>query len=232
MARVFQCRLKDRQLIFHFFQYPFDVNDTKPQPFYHENGKFLGYVPMMTQQNSFAYIHDGTLNATIVELPYGHDARFTMLLIHPHSALTAVFDRLQQIDVAKIHLELHRDDVDEFGDSADGIQTMITLPKFTIDTDLELRSILRQLGIVDIFDGAKANLPKMSQHVSHISNVVHKTGICVDEVGSVASASTTTFIAFSSLPQHFVFDRPFAFLITDRITHTLLFAGQVRQPIV
>lgn len=187
---------------------------------------------MMTQENSFEYVHDETLNATIVELPYGNEARFTMLLIYPHSTLTKIFDRLHQIDVAKIHLELHRDDVDEFGDSIDGIQTMITLPKFTIDSDLELPAILRHLGIIDIFDGAIANLPKMSQHVSHVSNVIHRAGICVDELGSVASASTTTFIAFSSLPQHFIFDHPFAFLITDRITHTLLFAGQVRQPIV
>lgn len=187
---------------------------------------------MMTQQNSFTYAHDETLNATIVELPYGNEARFTMLLIYPHSTLTEIVYRLQQIDIAKIHLELHQDDVDEFGDSAEGTQTMITLPKFSIECDLELRSILQNLGIIDVFNGAKANLPKMSQHVSHVSNVIHKAGIHVDELGSIASASTTTFIAFSSLPQHFVFNRPFAFLITDRITHTLLFAGQVRQPIV
>lgn len=187
---------------------------------------------MMTQQNNFQYAHDETLNATIVELPYGNEARFTMLLIYPHSTLAEIFNRLQQIDIAKIHLELHRDDIDEFGDSADAIQTTITLPKFTIDSELELRPILQHLGIIDVFDGTKANLPKMSQQVSHISNVIHKAGIRVDELGSVAAASTSTFIAFSSLPQHFIFDRPFAFLITDRITHTLLFAGQVRQPIV
>lgn len=192
----------------------------------------MGYVPGMTQQNNFQYTHDETLNATIIELPYGNEARFTMLLIQPRSTLTETFNHLQDIDIAKIHLELHRDDIDEFGDSAEGIQTIITLPKFTIDSDLELRPHLRHLGIIDVFDGTKANLLKMSQQVSHVSNVIHKAGIHVDELGSVASASTTTFIAFSSLPQHFIFDRPFAFLITDRITHTLLFAGQVRQPII
>lgn len=187
---------------------------------------------MMTQQNSFLYAHDETLNATIIELPYGNEARFTMLLIQPHTQLSLIFKRLPQIDIAKIHSELHRDDIDEFGDSAAGTQTAITLPKFTINSDLEMRSALRNLGIVDVFDGTKANLPKMSQQISHVANVLHKAGICVDELGSIAVASTTTFIAFSSLPQHFIFNRPFAFIITDRITHTLLFAGQVRQPIV
>lgn len=191
----------------------------------------MGHVPMMTKQHSFQYLHDGTLNATIVEMPYGNEARFTMLLIYPHTTLTEIFNRLQQIDIAQIHLELHRDDIDEFGDSADAIQTTITIPKFTIDSELGLRPILQHLGIIDVFDGTKANIPKMSEHVSHVSNVIHRASIRVDELGSVASASTTTFIAFSSLPQHFIFDRPFAFLITDRITHTLLFAGQVRQPI-
>lgn len=184
---------------------------------------------MMTQLNNFAYAHDEELNATFVDLPYGDDARFSMILIYPHTTLTTVFQHLRGFDIARIHHEIHRDDVDEFGDAI--FQTTVTLPKFSIDSDLELRAALEQLGIVDIFDGAKANLPKISNQASHISRVYQKAIIEVDEFGSAATAASATYTTFSSLPQHFIFDRPFGFLITDRITHTLLFAGQVRYPL-
>lgn len=214
----------------HSFKFPFDVNDTKTLPFYRENGDYVADVPMMTQLNSFAYATFDKLNASFIELPYGEDGRFSMLLIYPHTTLTEVFKTLDQFDVAKIHSEIHREDVEEFGDAS--FQTSITLPRFSIDSDLELRTVLEHLGIVDIFDGAKASLTKMTNQPSHISRVFQKAIIEVNEVGTTAVAASSAFATFSSLPREFVFNRPFGFLITERITHTLLFAGQVRHPLV
>lgn len=38
-------------------------------------------------------------------------------------------------------------------------------------------------------------------------------------------------VSFKQTPVELVFNRPFGFLITDRLTKTLLFAGQVRHPL-
>lgn len=184
---------------------------------------------MMTQLNNFAYATFDTLNASFIELPYGEDARFCMILIYPHTTLTEVFKALPQFDIANIHNEIHIEDVDQFGDAS--FQTTVTLPRFNIDSDLELRTVLEHLGIVDIFDGAKASLSKMSTQPSHVSRVFQKAIIEVAEDGTTAVAASSSFTTFSTLPQEFVFNRPFGFLITDRITHTLLFAGQVRHPL-
>lgn len=218
-------------LIFIFYsQFPFDIKDTKELPFYRENGDYMAHVPMMTQLNSFPYATFESLNASFIELPYGEDARFCMILIYPHSTLTEVFKLLPQFEIAKIHNEIHIEDVEQFGDAS--VQTTVTLPKFNIESDMELRTVLEHLGIVDIFDGTKASLQKMSNKASHVSRVFQKAIIQVDETGTSAAAASSSLTTFSVLPREFVFNRPFGFLITDRITHTLLFAGQVRHPLV
>lgn len=102
----------------------------------------------------------------------------------------------------------------------------------SIDSDLELRTVLEHLGLSDIFDPAKANLSKMSTQPIYVSRVFHKAIIQVDESGTVAAAIAGGTLSFKQSPVEFVFDRPFGFLITDRTTHTLLFAGQVRHPLV
>lgn len=181
----------------------------------------------MSQVNSFSYATIGSLRATFIELPYGEDARFSMILIRPKSTLADVFQKLRQFDIAKIHAKMHRND----NELADAGGYRLTLPRFSIDSNLELRSILQRLGIFDVFDTTRANLSKMSKTPVNVSRVNHKAVIKVDEVGTIAAAATTVQFHFYSLTDEILIDRPFGFLITDRITHTLLFAGQVRNPL-
>lgn len=97
---------------------------------------------------------------------------------------------------------------------------------------MELRTVLEHLGITDAFDPAKANLSKMSKQTTFVSRVFHKAVIEVNEAGTIAAAVSTGSVSFKQTPVEFVFNRPFAFFITDRTTNTLLFAGQVRHPLV
>lgn len=215
------------------FQYPFNANQTVEQPFYRENGDYVADVPMMMQKNVFRYVTIASINATFIELPYGDENRFAMLLIYPHSTLTRVFQHLcETTTVAKIHEELDRhNNNDDDDDDMDIVE--LTLPKFKIDSDLELRTVLEHLGIVDLFDATKAKLSKISSRQStnlHVSRVFHKAIIDVDEIGTVAAAVSIAPISNRIIPKKFVFSRPFAFMITDRLTNTLLFTGQIRHP--
>lgn len=84
----------------------------------------------------------------------------------------------------------------------------------------------------DVFDPIKANLSKMSRQPTYVSRVFHKAVIEVNEVGTVAAAVTGGTISFKQTPVEIVFNRPFGFLITEKTSSTLLFAGQVRHPLV
>lgn len=187
----------------------------------------------MTQKNIFRYVTVPWLSATFIELPYGTDQnRFAMLLIYPHTTLTGIFQQLcQTTTMAKIHEELDKhNNNDDDDDDMDIVE--LTLPKFKLDSDLELRTVFEHLGIVDLFDPTKAKLSKISRESSnlHVSRVFHKAVIDVDEVGTIAAAVTIAPVSNRIIPKEFVFNRPFAFMITDRVTNTLLFSGQIKNP--
>lgn len=191
----------------------------------------MANVPMMSQRNVFPFAMVGGLDATVLELPYGEQDRLQMLLIYPrpNTTLANVFDKLRSFDIERIHHELHRyDNTDDYEET----EVELYLPKFNIDSDLELRTLLEHLGITDIFDPVKAKLKRMSNQEIYVSRVFHKAVIQVDEAGTVAAAIAGGTLSFKQSPVEFVFNRPFGFIITDRITHTLLFAGQIRNPII
>lgn len=149
------------------------------KPFFRENGDYLAHVPMMTQKNMFRYVTVASLSATFIELPYGTGSdpnRFSMLLVYPHTTLTGIFQQLcQTTTMAKIHEELDRhNNNDDDDDDMDVVE--LTLPKFKIDSDLELRTVLEHLGIVDLFDPTKAKLSQISKESRylHVSRVFHK----------------------------------------------------------
>jgi len=65
--------------------------------------------------------------------------------------------------------------------------------------------------------------------------IFHKAFIAVDEEGTEAAAVTTIGISLTSAgpPQTptFTIDKPFIFAIRERTTNTLLFIGQVVNPL-
>ncbi|XP_031636188.1 uncharacterized protein LOC116349073 [Contarinia nasturtii] len=213
------------------WKFPFNISYTKDMPFYREDGKPIGNVPMMSQRKILSYTTINQLDASILELPYGKEDRLCMLLILPryNSSLAAVFQNLRNFNIATISYELHKyDNTNDYDES----EIELTLPRFSIDSDLELRTVLEELGIKDIFDPAKANLSKMSKQPSFVSRVFHKAVIEVNEQGTVAAGVTAGTVSFKQSPIEFIFNRPFGFLITDKVTNTLLFAGQVKNPLV
>lgn len=184
---------------------------------------------MMYQRNVFPFAAIADLEANVVELPYGKEDRLCMLLLLPrrNSSLTSVFEKLQNYNIARIAQELHKyDNTDDYEET----EVELSLPRFKIDSDLELRTVLEHMGITDIFDPAKSNLSKLSRTPTFVSRVFHKAVIEVNEEGTVAAAIAGGSLSFKQTPIEFVANRPFGFLIAERQTNTLLFAGQIRHP--
>lgn len=85
------------------------------------------------------------------------------------------------------------------------------------------------MGIRDLFDKSYSNLSRMADGL--FANLcVHATKIIVDEKGTTAAAVTASVLSNKSTPPKFQLNRPFLYMIVEKSTNLLLFAGQVRNP--
>ena len=113
----------------------------------------------------------------------------------------------------------------------------ITLPKFGFKWGLPLASPLQELGIKSAFS-PKADLSGVADTPAgdrlQISQVMHKTWVAVDELGTEAAASTGLTMSTTSLHMgpiaDFKADHPFLFFVYDAKKGRILFAGRVTDP--
>lgn len=111
----------------------------------------------------------------------------------------------------------------------------IALPKFKLEQQYELTAPLKQMGAPLPFDQNQADFTKIAKD-THISSVVHKAVVEVNEKGTEAAAAMATFITMElSIPRkipckHFICDRPFMFMIHEQNHGTILFIGKYVKP--
>lgn len=114
-------------------------------------------------------------------------------------------------------------------------QLSLTMPLWDFGTTLNLRAMMPDLGVTDLFQAGRADLTGMTEAERlFVNQAVHKANITVDELGTVASAVTALGVGATSArqppPLSVVVDRPFAFQIVDVKTGAILFVGHVADP--
>jgi serpin B len=115
-------------------------------------------------------------------------------------------------------------------------QVQLSVPKFAFQTRLELAPLLGAMGMPDLFDPTNANLSGIDGMTDlYVSDVVQQATVEVDESGTVATAATSVqggeSSGFSEGPDIVRIDVPFLFLIRDTNTGSILFMGQVQDPL-
>ena len=110
---------------------------------------------------------------------------------------------------------------------------MATLPKFSYEYELTMNDVLKELGMPSAFIGDTADFSKMA-HSSrgniYIGDVLHKTFISVDELGTKAGAVTKVQMNDESAPISewvVTLNRPFVYMIIDNETNLPVFIGTV-----
>lgn len=110
---------------------------------------------------------------------------------------------------------------------------MATLPKFSYEYELTMNDVLKELGMPSAFSGDTADFSKMA-HSSrgniYIGDVLHKTFISVDELGTKAGAVTKVQMNDESAPMSewvVTLNRPFVYMIIDNETKLPIFIGTV-----
>jgi serpin B len=113
----------------------------------------------------------------------------------------------------------------------------LTLPRFRQESEFQLAPVLAQLGMSRAFTPGEADFTGITTaEPLHISAVIHKAYIDVDEHGTEAAAATAVVIrAMAAVrpaapPVTMTVDHPFLFAITDTATGLPLFLGQVSRP--
>ena len=110
-------------------------------------------------------------------------------------------------------------------------EVKIELPKFELKEIYDLKSILPELGIVDIFDQSKANLSRIEETgILYVNKAIHKAKIEINEKGTEASAvgliSASVRIG-NDHSSYFTADHPFIFIIREIKSNVIFFMGRV-----
>lgn len=110
----------------------------------------------------------------------------------------------------------------------------LTVPKFDVNSKINLNDDLRKIGITDAFEENVADFSPASDQLKGVpvSKVEHAARVAIDEEGCVAAAFTVMVwegIDFSEKILDMTLDRPFLFAITGN-DGLPLFIGIVNQP--
>ena len=195
---------------------PFDPSDTRSEPFRLDDGS-VRTVPLMSLRSHFAYLENDRFQA--VDLPYGGGAfSMTVLLPRPGASVDGLVASLDAAQWEGITSGFRETDLQIF------------LPRFRMAYERTLNDDLAALGMVDAFDRARADLTRLSTVAGlFISEVKQKAWVEVNEEGTEAAAATVVAVNESAVPVVRA-DRPFLFLIRERLSGTILFAGKFASP--
>ena len=195
--------------------------NTEKRKFIQEDGKKT-IVDMMNNESKYAYAGNDTFQ--IIRLPYknrpgiGHKQnRFSMVIILPRKGkvLDDVMRYLHQHTLQDIYLTMSTRKVN------------VTIPKFKTDSELDVLSLLRSLGVRHLGD-----LSGISSEKIEISESKQIAKIRVDEEGTEAAAVTTgtgmALMAPESIDETYFFtaDHPFIYFIENEESGKIYFMGK------
>ncbi len=193
---------------------------THPDPFYKANGETVKAYYMHITEN-YRYFENDKLQ--MVLLPY-ESQKYSMQILLPKGDLTAV----QLIKMLSEPL------IEEWYNSLSQQRVDLSLPRFKINKATDVKKILMAMGLTEPF-GLSADLSGISGNKElKVDNILHKAFIEVNEEGTEAAAATAAVIglksALSDKPVIFNANHPFIFLLTEKASRSVLFAGVVNDP--
>ncbi|MEE6465207.1 hypothetical protein FKM82_006487 [Ascaphus truei] len=199
----------------------FKKESTSDESFYlNKNEK--KQVKMMSQTGKFKLASLAEIKCRILELPY--EEGLSMYILLPDDV-----DGLQKLETMITFEKLT-----SWISAENMIVTTVVLrvPQFKIENTYDLTSVLKTMGMSDVFS-ANANLSGIStQNPLQLSTVIHKSYVEVNEEGTEAAAATGGAFVTTSLEHPILFDanHPFLYCIKHNDTQTILFYGSLSSP--
>lgn len=199
----------------------FDKSATK-QEIWHSTPRTT--VPMMHQNGSYLYYEDDSLQA--LNIPYrGRQLSLLVVLPRKNDALAVVESRWNARGIFR-----------QVTQGLDPETVVVSLPCFKIAAEYLLKPALCALHAALIFS-EEADFSGIGEEQLMISEVIHRSFVEVNEVGTEAAAATAVKMMLSTgtgsrspEPKVFRADHPFLFFIWERKTSAVFFAGRFAGP--
>ncbi|XP_061446591.1 leukocyte elastase inhibitor-like isoform X1 [Rhineura floridana] len=206
----------------------FQEEDTEELPF-RLNKKEKKTVKMMFLKKKLPLGYIPECKCHVLELPY-KGKELSMLILLPDD----IEDNSTGLEQLEKQLTLEKlQEWTQPGKMYSNSEIYVHLPKFKLEESYDLKSDLAALGLLDVFDSGKADLSGMSGTQDlHVSKIVHKSFIEVNEEGTEAAAATAAMVMLYSLSmgEDFNADHPFLFFIRHNPTKSILFLGRFASP--
>ncbi|XP_027655045.2 uncharacterized protein LOC130145939 [Falco biarmicus] len=196
---------------------PFQINKKETKP-----------VQMMFKKDRFNMTYIGEFQTKILELPYvGNE--LSMIILLPD----AIQD--ESTGLESLERELTYEKLIDWinPEMMDCTEVRVSLPRFRLEEDYDLKPLLRSMGMPDAFDLGKADFSGISAgNELALSEVVHKAFVEVNEEGTEAAAATAAVVALrcAMIVPEFTADHPFLFFIRHNKTSSILFCGRFCSP--
>ncbi|KAL0840515.1 hypothetical protein ABMA28_015740 [Loxostege sticticalis] len=191
----------------------FDKALTQDKDFYVTMQKTIK-VPTMFKNGVFRYYRSEELDAQLLELPYeGGESSFLIVLPNQIDGIELLENQLEDPTLLKEAVDkMYQAEVD------------IYLPKFKIETTIDLKDVLTKIGVTKLFSPKEAKLNYLLKGEGdglYVSNAIQKAFIEVNEDGAEAAAASE-FVGYGAVApwyrKNFTADRPFYFALrTGRI---------------
>lgn len=194
----------------------FKKNDTAEETFTNESGA-KSRVKMMKHTKSNEYMENDVFQA--VNLAYGNTA-FSMVALLPKTGykIADVIASLKETGWEDVRDYMYSHEVD------------LWLPKFETTYSIKLNDVLANMGMPLAFDKEKADFSALSSVPLYLNYAQQDAIIKVDEEGTEAAVvSHAAFGVTDAGPSPAVIfhaDHPFLYLITEKSTGAILFAGR------
>uniref|UniRef100_A0A672TIZ2 Serpin family E member 3 n=1 Tax=Strigops habroptila TaxID=2489341 RepID=A0A672TIZ2_STRHB len=202
------------------WQKKFSFMDTQMLAFTTAEGSTLE-VPTMhhTAEVNYGQFQTAALEAfSVVELPYLGE-KLSMFLVLPSHKRTSLSQIESHISAKTITL---------WASSLKRMKMDIFLPRFSIQSLFDLKTVFSALGIRDAFDPITANFKGISEQDNlYISEAIHKAEIEITEDGTKASGATAMVLLKRSRTPIFKADRPFTFFLREANTGTHFFTTNI-----
>ncbi|MCF0179863.1 MAG: hypothetical protein HUJ97_06420, partial [Bacteroidales bacterium] len=195
----------------------FDKNFTTTDKFYNENGS-ASNVLMMNRTDTFRVSFDYGLR--VIDIPFGNES-FSMYVIMSEDDNENIVEVVSSLNNAN------------WTNIKERLRTMkinLSLPKFEIKNTINFKPILTSMG----FEKTFSDCPDFSNLCNgmKVSKVFQKNYFKIDENGAKAASVTVSEMNDTGLgttSPKFKVNRPFIFLIAEKSSSVILFAGIIRE---
>ena len=202
----------------------FDEEGTKMKTFHPHSGS-AKEVPMMSKEDETDYLSHSDFNA--IRMPYGN-GQYNMVVMLPSAGNTSK-DVISEFSAGNWKTWMSEFQTED--------KVVVTMPRFKFSYELQMKKVLKEMGMQKAFNPSQSDFTGIADIDDlHISSVIHKSFIDVNETGTEAAAVTAVVVGITSVQPgtedkiYFTVDKPFVFAITEKDTNAILFIGEVTNP--